>query len=194
MKISLITVCRNCAATLPTALESVARQRGADIEYVVVDGGSTDGTDRLLRSFESRFRDAGIAFRWMSEPDKGMYDAINKGVALASGDVVGILNADDVLASDGILSNVAGAFDDTVDAIYADIRFVRDERPGQTSLGELRDRPTARYYSARRWLPSWRAAASTAPLPTTARKPRTTAKAARWWAHRSPGACSSWTM
>ena len=153
MKISLITVCRNCAATLPTALESVARQRGADVEYVVVDGGSTDGTDRLLRSFEPRFRDAGIAFRWMSEPDRGMYDAINKGVALAAGDIVGILNADDVLASDGILADVAGAFDDTVDALYADIRFVRDERPGQTSLGELRDRPTARYYSARRWRP-----------------------------------------
>lgn len=153
MKVSLITVCRNCAVTLRTALESVERQRGADIEYIVVDGGSTDGTGKLLRSFESRFRDAGIAFRWMSESDRGMYDAINKGVTMASGDIVGILNADDVLASDDVLADVAGAFGDTVDALYADIRFVRDERPGETSLDEMRSLPTARYYSARRWRP-----------------------------------------
>jgi glycosyltransferase involved in cell wall biosynthesis len=153
MKISLITVCFNSAATIRTAMESVFAQRGVDVEYIVVDGGSTDGTVEIVEGFSHKESKGSLEFKWISEKDEGMYDAINKGIAMASGDVIGILNADDVLASDEVLAVVAGAFGDTVDALYADIRFVRDERHGQTSLCELRDSPTARYYSARRWRP-----------------------------------------
>lgn len=153
MKISLITACWNGAATLRTAFESVERQRDATIEYIVVDGGSTDGTLPLLKDFAPRFAAAGIAFRWISEPDGGMYDAINKGIALASGDVVGILNADDILASPETLAHVADAFADGVDAVYADIRFIRDAAPGETSVDGLLALPTVRYYSAARWRP-----------------------------------------
>ena len=96
MKISLITACFRSAGTLRTALDSVLEQKGVDLDYIVVDGGSDDGTVEQLKEYEVKF--AG-RMRWISEKDRGMYDAINKGVKMATGDVVGILNADDVLAT-----------------------------------------------------------------------------------------------
>ncbi len=142
MKISLVTACFNGARTLHSTFESVLSQRGVELEYIVVDGGSSDGTDKLLRSFESLFHEAGIMYRWLSEPDQGMYDAINKGVCMATGDIVGILNADDVFESADTLFHIAMGFGEDVDAVYADIRFVADNL--QT---------TRRYYSAKRWKP-----------------------------------------
>jgi glycosyltransferase involved in cell wall biosynthesis len=102
MKISIITVCYNAAATLATAMESVLNQTYPDIEYIVVDGGSKDGTVGILRAYAkeplARARQslseplarARQSLSWISEPDQGMYDAINKGIRLATGDVVGI--------------------------------------------------------------------------------------------------------
>ena len=146
MKISLITVCYNSAATIMTAIESVFAQRGADVEYIVVDGASSDGTADVVRGFEERARrrsgDGHFAFRWLSERDRGMYDAINKGIGMATGDVVGILNADDLLESPDTLAHIASAFRDGVDCVYADIRFVRDDLE-----------TTVRYYGAARWRP-----------------------------------------
>ena len=105
MKISLITACYNSAATLRTAIESVLSQRGVDIEYIVVDGGSKDGTVDIIKEYadktlNSQLLTPNFTFRWLSESDKGMYDAINKGIKMATGDIVGILNADDELATD----------------------------------------------------------------------------------------------
>ncbi len=145
MKISVITVCRNSASTLPDAIDSIARQRRDDfeVEHIVVDGGSTDGTVDFLRSCE------GVI--WVSEPDRGTYDAMNKGIRMATGDVVGILNADDVMASDDVLSAVAMAFaDDGLDAAYGDVRFVA---PDVFSVGALRSVHVRRYCSARYWRP-----------------------------------------
>ena len=142
MKISLITACFNGAGTLRTALESVLAQRGVDLEYIVIDGGSTDGTAGLLKEFEPRFASAGKDFRWTSEPDRGFYDAINKGIAQATGDVVGILNSDDLFESPDTLAHMASAFSPDIDAVYADIRFVRDDL--ETNI---------RRYSARHWRP-----------------------------------------
>lgn len=135
MKISLITVCWNSSAVIRTALESVLSQRGAEIEYIVVDGGSTDGTVEILKEYATRpvpehrmLGSTPISFRWISERDDGMYDALNKGIKLSTGDIIGWLNADDVLASDDILARVAAAFEANpgIDGTYADIRFVRD--------------------------------------------------------------------
>lgn len=147
MKVSLITVCYNSAGTLRSAMESAMSQRGVDLEYIVVDGGSKDGTVELVRSFADERARSGAdapahAFRWISERDEGMYDAINKGIAMATGDVVGILNADDVLESPDTLSHIAAAFADGVDAVYADVRFVRNDLE-----------TTVRYYGAGRWRP-----------------------------------------
>ncbi len=146
MKISLITVCFKSAGTLRTALDSVLEQKGVDMDYIVVDGGSDDGTVELLKEYEAKF--AG-RMRWISEKDRGMYDAINKGIKMATGDVVGILNADDILAEPDTLAQIAAAFADGIDAVYADIRFVKSG----DSVDELRSAKTVRYCSAARWKP-----------------------------------------
>ena len=181
MKVSLITVCYNSAATIRGTMESVARQRGdesLEIEYIVIDGGSTDGTVDVIKKFEAARTPLphapNFAFRWLSEKDRGMYDALNKGIAMATGDVVGILNADDRLEDERVLLDVAKAFGEgprssfsrsgkdsaspladasamdvgtPVDAVYGDVRFVRGEGT-----------ETVRYYSSRPWRPwmhSW---------------------------------------
>ena len=158
MKITLITACYNSAATIRTAIESVLSQRGVDVEYIVVDGGSTDETVEILKDYEKKLFSLStfqpFNFRWLSEKDSGMYDAINKGIKMATGDVVGILNADDVLASDETLAHIAGLFSrvehvERVDCVYADIRFVKEGE----SVEALRNAPTVRYCSAKRWRP-----------------------------------------
>ena len=160
MKISLITVCYNSVKTIKTAIESVLAQQGVDLEYIVVDGGSKDGTVDLLKDYEPKFNGR---MRWISERDRGMYDAINKGIKMATGDIVGILNADDVLATANTLAHIAELFshkeqegqergeeiDGHVDCVYADIRFVKE---GET-VEALREAPTVRYCSAAKWRP-----------------------------------------
>ena len=177
MKISLITACFNSAKTIQTAMDSVLSQKDVDIEYIVVDGGSTDGTLEVVKEFAARSassaRPASLVIKFISERDRGMYDAINKGIKMATGDIVGILNADDVLASDETLAHVAGAFEsggvesggvgERVDCVYADIRFVTrqdaaspcqsGESPSLDGVGELRNAETVRYCSAKRWRP-----------------------------------------
>jgi len=123
MKISVITVCFNSIATIADALASVARQKHADIEHIVIDGGSTDGTLALIRSH------AAVPCTLVSEPDKGIYDAMNKGLALASGDVVGFLNADDVFESTRTLSHIASAVSAGADAVYGDLIYVGASNP-----------------------------------------------------------------
>ena len=116
MKISLITVCYNAEKTIADAMESVLTQRhgGTEIEYIVVDGGSTDGTVGIIKKFAEQFNCSPspltFTFRWLSEKDNGMYDALNKGIRMATGDVVGILNADDVLAEENTLARIASVF------------------------------------------------------------------------------------
>ena len=121
MKISIITACYNAEKTIADAMASVGRQRfetfegcetfkKLEVEYIVVDGGSTDGTVEIIKNFAEQFHCSpsplAFTFRWLSEKDNGMYDAINKGIKMATGDVIGILNADDVLDGDYVLSRV----------------------------------------------------------------------------------------
>ncbi len=123
MKISIITVCFNSASTIEETILSVAAQKYADKEHLVIDGASTDGTVGILR------RHSSIA-HWVSEADRGIYDAMNKGVAMASGEIVGTLNADDVYADDTVLSQVAAVFaDPAVEACYADLVYVDKHHP-----------------------------------------------------------------
>ncbi|MBE6382067.1 MAG: glycosyltransferase [Lentisphaerae bacterium] len=170
MKISLITACYNSAGTIRTAIDSVLEQKGVEVEYIVVDGGSKDGTVDVIKEYSARSaRSARLTFKWISERDRGMYDAINKGIKMATGDIIGILNADDVLATDDTLAHIAAQFEKhfcetlqcrsdllcnvsdegRIDALYADIRFVREG----AWVEALRAAKTVRYCSAAKWKP-----------------------------------------
>ncbi|MDD5091837.1 MAG: glycosyltransferase family 2 protein [Candidatus Wallbacteria bacterium] len=119
MKISIITVVLNNEATIEDSIKSVACQTFQDIEHIVVDGGSKDRTLGII----SRHRDKISVL--LSEPDMGMYDALNKGIRLASGDVIGVLNSDDVFSSDTVLERVMRVFTGgSCDAVYGDLVFV----------------------------------------------------------------------
>lgn len=123
MKISLITVTYNSGDVLRCAMESVLRQSYPNIEYIIVDGASKDNTLDIIRTYEPQFNGR---MRWISEPDRGLYDAMNKGIRMATGDVIGILNSDDFFTNDDVLQKVAEGFaDNEVDAVYGDIHFVR---------------------------------------------------------------------
>lgn len=133
--ISIITVTFNAAHTLAGTLESVATQTCPEVEHIVVDGASTDDT---LMVVEQHGRHVG---KLISEPDQGIYDAMNKGLRLATGDVIGFLNADDVYADTGVLARVAAIMEaEGLDALYGDAEFVSPDRP---------DRPLRRYRSDR---------------------------------------------
>lgn len=141
--ISIITATFNSAKTLKDTIQSVLRQTNKDFEYLIIDGGSTDETIDIVKSYESEFSGR---LKWVSEKDQGIYDAMNKGIKMASGDVVGILNSDDYFTSNDILQTVADAFKcQEMDAIYGDIHFIRDGNPQKC----------VRYYSSRMFRPFW---------------------------------------
>jgi len=142
MKFSIITVVRNGAATIADTIESVARQRHIEIEHLIIDGASTDGTLQVVERYRDRLAHV------VSEPDRGIYDAMNKGIALATGEIVGFLNADDAYAYDEVLSDVSKRFEDeSIDAVYGDLvyvseadtsRVVRYWRSGDYTAGQFK--------------------------------------------------------
>lgn len=95
IKVSIITVCYNSDKTITDTIESVLNQTYSNIEYIVIDGNSTDKTIDIVKSYETKFKEKGINYKWISELDKGIYDAMNKGINLATGDFIGLLNSDD---------------------------------------------------------------------------------------------------
>lgn len=123
IKISIITVTYNRAYIIRDAIESVLKQQYKNYEYIIVDGASSDNTLDILKEYEPKFEGR---MRWISEPDKGLYDAINKGIKMATGDVVGIINSDDYFHREDTFRLIANAFDsEEVDAIYGDERDVK---------------------------------------------------------------------
>ncbi|WP_187260574.1 glycosyltransferase family 2 protein [Pontibacter beigongshangensis] len=122
MKISIITIVYNNRETIADAIESVLEQTYPDIEYIVIDGLSTDGTVDVVRSYGSRIA------KFVSEKDKGLYDAINKGIGLATGEVVGLLHSDDIFYSKDTVAGIAAAFKaHNTDSIYGDLLYVQKE-------------------------------------------------------------------
>jgi glycosyltransferase involved in cell wall biosynthesis len=123
MKISIITVCYNSATTLESTILSVNNQSYSDIEYIIIDGGSNDNSLEIIKKFESGFKGNYI---WVSEPDKGLYDAMNKGINLASGDVIGLINSDDLFCDEHAIEKVMTVFNDSpkLEAVFADLYYV----------------------------------------------------------------------
>lgn len=125
IKISIITVSYNSAATIKDTIDSVANQSYSDIEHIIVDGASRDTTMDIVKASPS-------VSRYISEADKGIYDAMNKGISMATGDVIGTLNADDFYVNETVLAKVADVFKDPeVDACYADLIYVRQNDTNQ---------------------------------------------------------------
>ena len=122
IKVSIITVTYNSVHTLGDTIESVLSQKGVDWEHIIIDGASTDGTVDLIKSYNEAYRGR---LKWTSSRDKGIYDAINKGIEMAEGDIVGVLNSDDFYKDDWSLSRLVAPFrDETIGAVYADLEYV----------------------------------------------------------------------
>src|SRR5690242_18447201 len=101
-KISIVTVCFNSAKTIADTIESVLNQDYKPHEYILVDGASTDRTVQIIKTYEDVFRERGISYLYISEPDRGIYDAMNKGIAMATGELIGIVNSDDWYEKDAL--------------------------------------------------------------------------------------------
>lgn len=148
MRVSIITVTYNSARYLEECILSVLRQDYADIEHIIVDGGSTDGTLQIIEKYKEHIS------QWVSEPDHGMYDAINKGMKMATGDVIGTLNSDDLLAGTNVISSIVNTFDfEQVDAVYGDLIYVA---PNDISsvLRVWRGLPYKRFRYRFGWMPA----------------------------------------
>ena len=127
MKISIITVCYNSEKYIRSTIESVLNQTYENIEYIVIDGCSKDSTVAIIKEYEPKFNGR---MKWLSESDKGIYDAMNKGIKMASGDVVGILNSDDRYISDDVLSLIVETMSkNDVDSCYGNLLYVKNGKP-----------------------------------------------------------------
>jgi len=146
MLVTVITVCRNSAATVRDTLNSVLAQTHPHIEYLIIDGASTDGTLEILNGYKEAFSRKGYSYRIVSEPDKGIYDAMNKGLALASGELVGIINSDDWYEPEAVSAAVEEYLREPYDIFYGDLNLVRSDG----SVLVKRSRPD-RFPSSRHW-------------------------------------------
>ena len=150
MKISIITITYNSAKTLQRALASVQSQTYADIEHIIVDGASTDGTKQMIEAYAAKHPNV----RWISEKDEGIYNALNKGIRMATGDVIGFLHSDDVLFAPDSIEHIAAAFENNaVDVTYGDLQYCHANRvvrhwesntfhPGSLKFGWMPPHPT----------------------------------------------------
>ena len=142
MKISIITVAYNSGSFIQHTIESVLTQIYPNIEYIVIDGGSKDNTVDIIKEYQPKFNGR---MHWISEKDMGMYDAMNKGIRMAAGDVVGIINSDDFYHRNDVIAEIAKAFEvDNVQATFADVRFVNPDNLNKT----------VRYYSSKNFSPN----------------------------------------
>ena len=139
IKTSIITVCFNSVKTIRNTIDSVLSQDYPDIEYIIVDGGSSDGTLDIIQQYKEK-----ISFV-VSEPDNGIYDAMNKGIGMATGDIVGMLNSDDVYTDTHVVTDLVNAMENAnVDSVFADLVYV-----DQSDMNSVR-----RYYNSAKWSPN----------------------------------------
>lgn len=148
MKVTIITVTYNSEKYLEDCIRSVLSQDYPDIEYIMVDGDSRDGTKEIIRKYESSVS------KWISEPDHGMFDALNKGIAMSSGDIIGMLHSDDLFASPDVISSVVRAFEEMgADSLYGDLEYVDPADTGRL-YRVWKGRPYERRLFAKGWMPA----------------------------------------
>lgn len=148
MKVSIITVVFNAVDTLTDTIASVSAQTYPDIEHIVIDGGSTDGTVQVIERNQNKFS------HWVSEADEGIYHAMNKGIQMASGEVIGFLNADDVYQNSNAVAAIAACFaDQSVQACYADLVYV-DRDDLNKVIRYWRSQPYQAGLVERGWMPA----------------------------------------
>ena len=148
MKVSLITVTYNSENYLEDCISSVVRQSHKDIEHIIVDNNSTDHTLDIIRKYESSIT------KWTSENDRGMYDAINKGIRMATGDILGILNSDDILVGDDVIESIVKVFEENnVDTVYGDLEYVSATDTNKI-IRIWKGRPFKRYRFRYGWMPA----------------------------------------
>lgn len=145
MKVSIITISFNSAETLQDTIHSVAMQSYSDIEYIIIDGGSTDETlDIINKNYRT------ISY-WVSEPDKGIYDAMNKGIRMATGDIIAILNSDDFYVHTDVISQVVEHFQRSgADSVYGDIQYIDRYEPNRVVRNWV-----SGYYQRHKFLLGW---------------------------------------
>ena len=125
MKVSIITITFNSAKTLKRALESVQSQSYKDIEHIIVDGASQDGTKELIEAYAAQHANV----RWISEKDEGIYNALNKGIKMATGDIIGFLHSDDVFNSADSIEQIAVAFTSSkADVVYGNLQYCKGDK------------------------------------------------------------------
>ena len=148
MKVTIITVTYNSAQYLEECILSVQQQQYQNIEHIIIDGKSGDKTLSIIKKYQQ-----GIA-RWISETDRGMYDAINKGLAMATGDIIGILNSDDVLDDTTVIGTIVDSFEkEKVDSVYGDLEYVQKEDLNKV-LRIWKGRPYKRSRFLIGWMPA----------------------------------------
>lgn len=148
MKVSIITVTLNSGRYLEDCIGSVIRQRYDDIEHIIVDGKSIDNTLDIVQKYQSHIA------KWISETDRGMYDAINKGMLMATGDIIGILNSDDMLDSDDVIGSIVKAFrENNTSTVYGDLEYV-DATDTNRVLRIWKGRRFKRYRFRYGWMPA----------------------------------------
>lgn len=139
IKISLITVTFNAGSTIERCIQSVISQTYKNVEYIIIDGASTDATDQIVNQYSDYIH------RFVSEPDQGIYDAMNKGIKFATGDIVGMLNSDDFFPDNSVLEDIAAVFEDkSIRILYGDLDYVnqlgkifRNWRSGKYTTGKF---------------------------------------------------------
>lgn len=133
-RVTIITVSYNSADTISDTIKSVLSQSYKNIEYIIIDGSSTDGTFEIVQSYGNKVS------KFISQPDNGMYDAMNKGIRLATGDIIGILNSDDFFYDNYVIEKVVKSFqENNIDAVIGDVQFVNPQKTSRT----------VRYYSSK---------------------------------------------
>ena len=147
MKVTVITICFNSEAVIKKTIESVLNQTYTDVEYLIIDGASKDKTVEIAESYRNSFEEKGIDYKIFSEPDKGIYDAMNKGIAKATGELVGLINSGDFYEPQMIETAVKAYEEKPYDIFYGDINLIKDNGQIIVKKSKYDKLPTSRHWN-----------------------------------------------